>query len=69
MADVMTELAPCHRGLVREDGGPLRRAWRQLRQRRSERIAAFRLNAMDDHLLRDIGVTRDGILDRVRHGR
>ena len=40
--------------------------WEQHRRRRAERLAIHRLRSLDDHMLRDIGVSRDGISDRVR---
>ena len=40
--------------------------WEQYQQRREEQIAIHRLRDLDDHLLRDIGLTRNGIAERVR---
>jgi uncharacterized protein YjiS (DUF1127 family) len=40
--------------------------WEQHQRRREEQIAIARLKDLDDHLLRDIGLTRDGIAERVR---
>jgi uncharacterized protein YjiS (DUF1127 family) len=40
--------------------------WEQHQRRNRERLAVFRLKHLDDHLLRDIGVTRDNIEERVR---
>lgn len=38
------------------------------RQRRAGRLAAHSLRHLDDHLLRDIGITRDAIDTMVRNG-
>lgn len=65
MADMMTDFTPTHRK-VQSPSGLVHRLLQRLKQRRSERIALYRLNALDDHLLRDIGITRAGIADRVR---
>jgi uncharacterized protein YjiS (DUF1127 family) len=43
--------------------------WELHQRRRSEQLAIFRLKHLDDHLLRDIGVTRDSIDERVRNRR
>jgi uncharacterized protein YjiS (DUF1127 family) len=67
MTDVMTDFTRSRRETSRADG-PLSRLLARLKRRRSERLALYRLKGMDDHLLRDIGVTRDGIADRVHHG-
>jgi uncharacterized protein YjiS (DUF1127 family) len=67
MADVMTDFTWIRRE-TRRAAGPLARLLARLRQRRSERLALYRLRGMDDHLLRDIGVTREGIAERVHRG-
>lgn len=46
------------------------RDWLQRRNARNrEQIAICDLETMSDHLLRDMGVVRDGVLNAVRHGR
>jgi uncharacterized protein YjiS (DUF1127 family) len=42
--------------------------WDLHQRHRSERLAIHQLRHLDDHLLRDIGLTRDGIDERVRTG-
>jgi uncharacterized protein YjiS (DUF1127 family) len=43
--------------------------WEQHQRRRREQVAIHQLKHLDDHLLRDIGVSRDGIEELVRDGR
>ncbi|SPH24650.1 hypothetical protein DEA8626_03701 [Defluviimonas aquaemixtae] len=46
------------------------RAWlHELKERRRKRIAIRDLEDMPNYLLRDMGLTRDGIRHAVRHGR
>jgi len=46
------------------------RAWLMGRGiKKDERIAARNLEELSDHLLRDMGLNRDGIRHAVRHGR
>lgn len=48
--------------------GPLRDALRRRLRAWRARLALARVMDMDDHLLRDIGVTRDGIRRARRRG-
>jgi len=46
------------------------RVWPQGRgARKRERIGSVQLEELSDHLLRDMGLTRDAIRHVVRHGR
>ena len=46
------------------------RVWLQGRgARKRERIGSVQLEELSDHLLRDMGLTRDGVRHVVRHGR
>lgn len=50
-------------------GAALRAAWRDHVRRRQTEIAAWHLDRLDDHLLRDIGIDRAEIPRAVRRGR
>jgi len=46
------------------------RVWLQIRKKRQrERISARQLEELSDHLLLDMGLSRDGIRHAVRYGR
>ena len=48
---------------------PLAAFWRRWRKERRFRRAERELHAVSDHMLRDMGLTREGIAHGVRRGR
>lgn len=65
MNDTQSRRSP---GPVAPNAGP-RRFFRRWHAARRARLDVERIEHLNDHLLADIGLTRDGIRAAVRHGR
>jgi uncharacterized protein YjiS (DUF1127 family) len=67
MSHAMSERASRRAGHVL--GALFFELWEQHRRQRREQLPIYRLKHLDDHLLRDISLSREGIEERVRDRR
>ena len=65
---LMSASAPTHSGLLRRYRGVLARTLRHVSEEWIVKRAIAELQGLDDHTLRDIGLTRSEIESCVRHG-
>ena len=66
--DIPWAAAPTHSGLMRRCRDALVCAFRHVTEEWIVRRAIAELQGLDDHMLRDIGLTRSEIESCVRHG-
>ena len=69
IVDILFASAPRHSGLLRKYRESLSRALRHTTEEWMVKRAIAELQALDDHMLKDIGLTRGEIESCVRHGR
>jgi uncharacterized protein YjiS (DUF1127 family) len=65
---LMSASAPTHSGLIRRYREGLVRAVRHVSEEWIVKRAIAELQGLDDHMLRDIGLSRSEIESYVRHG-
>ena len=65
---LLSASAPTHSGLLRRYREALARAVRHVSEEWIVKRAIAELQGLDDHMLRDIGLTRSEIESCVRHG-
>jgi uncharacterized protein YjiS (DUF1127 family) len=65
---MLSTSAPAHSGLLRRYRESLVRAFRHATEEWIVKRAIAELQGLDDHMLRDIGLTRSEIESCVRHG-